>query len=94
MQLEIKSDPEYESQSKKRNPVWLLKTIKKIKSGLHPSRNKMRIYFLKLRKIMNIKQEGGETLDSFRKSIRVAIDNLSLVGGDGVIQPNMTGTGL
>eukprot|EP00957_Ditylum_brightwellii_P193497 14735019-Ditylum_brightwellii.AAC.1 len=43
---------------------------------------------------MNIKQEGGETLDGFRERIRVAIDNLSLVGGDGVIQPNMTGTGL
>eukprot|EP00957_Ditylum_brightwellii_P104451 7956734-Ditylum_brightwellii.AAC.1 len=43
---------------------------------------------------MNIKQGGGETLDGFRKRIRVAIDNLSLAGGDGVIQPNMTGTGL
>eukprot|EP00957_Ditylum_brightwellii_P008315 629453-Ditylum_brightwellii.AAC.1 len=52
----------------------------------------MRIYFLKLHELMNIKQEGGETLDSFRKRIRVNIDNLSLAGGDGVIQPNMTGT--
>eukprot|EP00957_Ditylum_brightwellii_P177974 13556018-Ditylum_brightwellii.AAC.1 len=58
MQLEIKSDPEYELQSVKKNP------------------------------------EGGETLDSFRKRIRIVIDNLSLAGGDGVLQPNMTGTGL
>eukprot|EP00957_Ditylum_brightwellii_P011723 885391-Ditylum_brightwellii.AAC.1 len=43
---------------------------------------------------MNIKQEGGETSDGLRKRIRVAIDNLSLARGDGVIQPNMTGTGL
>eukprot|EP00957_Ditylum_brightwellii_P037710 2852214-Ditylum_brightwellii.AAC.1 len=54
----------------------------------------MRIYFLMLRELMNIKREGGETLDGFRKRIRVAIDNLSLAGGDGVIQPNMSGTGL
>eukprot|EP00957_Ditylum_brightwellii_P177593 13527162-Ditylum_brightwellii.AAC.1 len=54
----------------------------------------MRIYFLKLQELMGIKQEGGETLDGFRKRIRVAINNLRLAGGDGVIQPNMTGTGL
>eukprot|EP00957_Ditylum_brightwellii_P000443 34350-Ditylum_brightwellii.AAC.1 len=54
----------------------------------------MRISFLNLRKLMNIKQEGEETLDGVRKRIRVTIDNLSLGGGDGVIQPNMTGTGL
>eukprot|EP00957_Ditylum_brightwellii_P033588 2545845-Ditylum_brightwellii.AAC.1 len=54
----------------------------------------MRIYFLKLRELMNIKQEGGETLDGFTQKIRVAIDNPLLVGGVGVIQPNMTGTGL
>eukprot|EP00957_Ditylum_brightwellii_P002154 165776-Ditylum_brightwellii.AAC.1 len=35
-------------------------------------------------------KEGGEILNGFRKRIRVAIDNLSLTGGDGVIQPNMT----
>eukprot|EP00957_Ditylum_brightwellii_P077953 5924913-Ditylum_brightwellii.AAC.1 len=54
----------------------------------------MRIYFLKLRKLMNITQEGEETLDGFKKRIRAATDNLTLVGGDGAIQPNMTGTGL
>eukprot|EP00957_Ditylum_brightwellii_P100033 7623846-Ditylum_brightwellii.AAC.1 len=43
---------------------------------------------------MNVRQEGGETLDGFRKRIRATIDNLSLAGGDGVIQPNMTGSGL
>jgi hypothetical protein len=49
MQIELKSDPDYKIKSDGGDPISLLGAIKKIKSGLHPSRNKMRFYFMKLR---------------------------------------------
>jgi hypothetical protein len=87
MQIELKSDPDYEIKSDDRDPIWLLGAIKKIKSGLHPSRNKMRFYFMKLKELFQVRQENNESLNAFRKRIRSAIDTLSLAGGDGVLQP-------
>ena len=92
LQVEIQSDTDYEAKHKEKDPVWLLKTIKGIKSGMNSSRNKMRVYFMKLKELMLTRQETGETLDSFRKRIRNAMDTVFLAGGENVFQPLLDGS--
>ena len=92
LQVEIQSDPDFEEKHREKDPVWLLTTIKRIKSGMNSSRNKMRVYFLKLKELMLTRQETGETLDSFRKRIRHAMDTVVLAGGEKVFKPLLEGS--
>ena len=87
MKAVLQEDPKYEDESEKRNAVWLMNAIKSIKSGIHPSRNMMRMYFMKMKELFGIRQERNKTLDSLRKQIRAGIDNVTLVGGTGLVQP-------
>eukprot|EP00957_Ditylum_brightwellii_P060834 4618602-Ditylum_brightwellii.AAC.1 len=66
LKSEIKGENDYEDAEMDSNALWLLQTVKKISAGINKKKNEV--------------QKPGESLDTFQKQFRSAVQTLELAG--------------
>ena len=81
LQEAIKSELEYDTQSKLFNTTWLLEKAKLISSGVDERANKYLTLLRALTSMVNVRQGQNKSNDSFRKRVDSVTLTVSLVAG-------------
>ena len=82
MEIEIRGDKKFTKKDRGADVLWLLKTIKKIASGVTLRKNETQTYLAKVRDLLAGSQKQTETMESFQKRITAEMDTVELAGGE------------
>ena len=89
MEIEIRGDKKFTKKDRGADALWLLKTIKKIASGVTLRKNETQTYLAKVRDLLAGSQKQTETMESFQKRITAEMDTVELAGGENFFLPDI-----
>ena len=81
LDMEIRGDKKFTKKDRNSDVLWLLKTIKKIMSGVTLRKNETLTYCNLVRELLNLTQGSTETLETFVKRLMTKIQTVELAGG-------------
>ena len=89
LEIEIRGDKKFRKKDRSSDALWLLKTIKKIMSGVTLRKNETLVYCNVVRELLTMTQGLTETIEAFIKRLLAKMQTVELAGGLNFFFPDL-----